>query len=450
MDRRQFVRAVAASGAAIAAPAGLGALLPTAARTQTAQPVPILIRGARVFEGTRPDLLDGADVLLEGGRIAGLGQGLAAPDGARVIDAEGRVLMPGLTDAHTHLMMQELPVAALLTSTLDYLTLLGARAAEEMLMRGFTTVRDAAGADRGLADAVDHGLYTGPRLRVCGLALSQTGGHSDIRPPTVISDAAGVERHNRGQQLGRIADGVDECRRAARDELRKGAHHVKIMAGGGVSSPSDPIENTQYSMDELIAICEEAAAWQTYAMAHTYTPTAISMAVRAGVRTVEHCNLIDAETARLVAEKGAYHVPTNITYYALNKHGAEFGFPQVSIDKLGMIVDVGLQALELTHRAGVKTGFGTDLLGPCHHYQADEFGLTAEVLGARGALHASLEVNPEIMRIPDIGRIEPGYRADLIAVDGNPLEDVTVLHGDGRNVALVMKDGEIFKDTLAA
>jgi len=409
----------------------------------------VIFLNARMLDARSEAPREGS-LIVEDGRIKEIADAPIRSPSAREIDLRGRTLMPGLIDAHVHVKATSLNLAQVMATPVSYLLGQTHAIMKAMLMRGFTTVRDAAGADRGLADAVDHGLYTGPRLRVCGLALSQTGGHSDIRPPTVISDAAGVERHNRGQQLGRIADGVDECRRAARDELRKGAHHVKIMAGGGVSSPSDPIENTQYSMDELIAICEEAAAWQTYAMAHTYTPTAISMAVRAGVRTVEHCNLIDAETARLVAEKGAYHVPTNITYYALNKHGAEFGFPQVSIDKLGMIVDVGLQALELTHRAGVKTGFGTDLLGPCHHYQADEFGLTAEVLGARGALHASLEVNPEIMRIPDIGRIEPGYRADLIAVDGNPLEDVTVLHGDGRNVALVMKDGEIFKDTLAA
>jgi imidazolonepropionase-like amidohydrolase len=335
-----------------------------------------------------------------------------------------------------------------MATPISYLIGQAAAIMEAMLMRGFTTVRDAAGADRGLADAVDHGLFRGPRLRVCGLALSQTGGHSDIRPPTAMSDATGVERHNRLQQLGRIADGVDECRRAARDELRKGAHQIKIMAGGGVSSPSDPVENTQYSMDELMAICQEAAAWRTYTMAHTYTPEAIAMAVRAGVRTVEHCNLIDKETARLVAETGAYHVPTNITYWALNRHGAEFGLPQVSIDKLGLIVDAGLRAVELSQDAGVKIGFGTDLLGPCHRFQANEFGLTAEVLGNRGALHASLEVNPEIMRIPDIGRIEPGYRADLIAVDGNPLDDITCLHDDGARIPLVMKDGTIFKNRL--
>ena len=220
------------------------------------------------------------------------------------------------------------------------------------------------------------------------------------------------------------------------------------MAGGGVSSPSDPIENTQYSMDELEAICAEAAAWHTYAMAHTYTPDAISMAVRAGVRTVEHCNLIDKATAELVAQKGAFHVPTNITYWALNKHGAEFGFPQVSIDKLATIVDAGLSSIEISNAAGVEIGFGTDLLGPCHMYQSNEFGLTAQVLGNQGALATSLEVNPKIMGLSDIGRIEPGYVADIIVVEGNPMQDIHVLENDGAQIPLVMQGGRIVKNDL--
>ena len=405
-----------------------------------------LFTNAMMLDARSDEPVEGA-LLVEDGRIKEFGPGLASAN-ANTIDLKGKTLMPGLIDAHVHVKATSLDFKVLEVTPVSYLMGQTHAIMKAMLMRGFTTVRDAAGADRGLADAVDHGLYTGPRLRVCGLALSQTGGHSDLRPVTVMSQAQSNEILNLRQHFGRIADGVDECRRAARDELRKGAHHVKIMAGGGVSSPSDPIENTQYSMDELIAINQEAAAWQTYTMAHTYTPEAIAMSVNAGVRTCEHCNLIDKPTAALMAEKGAYHVPTNITYYALNKHGAEWGFPQVSIDKLGMIVDVGLEAVEITKAAGVKIGFGTDLLGPCHHYQANEFGLAAEVLGNKGALHASLEVNPEIMRMEDVGRLESGYLGDLIVVDGNPLEDITCLHDDGAKIPLVMKEGEIFKNCL--
>ncbi|MEM7667608.1 MAG: amidohydrolase family protein [Pseudomonadota bacterium] len=408
-----------------------------------------IFRNALMLDARSDEPREGS-LLVENGRIKEMADGALQSDGAREIDLKGLTLMPGLTDAHVHVKAIGLNFSQLERTPISYLLGKAHAIMKGMLARGFTTVRDAAGADRGLADAVDEGLYESPRLIVCGLALSQTGGHSDLRPPTAWSQAYTNELHNLTQHFGRIADGVDECRRAARDELRRGAHHVKIMAGGGVSSPSDPIENTQYSMDEMTAICDEARAWQTYAMAHTYTPDAISMAVRAGVRTVEHCNLIDAETARLVAEKGAYHVPTNITYWALNKHGAELGFPQVSIDKLGMIVDVGLSAVERTRDAGVKIGFGSDLLGPCHKYQANEFGLTAQVLGNKGALHSCLEVNPEIMRLDDIGRLEAGYRADLIAVDGNPLEDISCLENDGAKIPLVMKDGQVFKNMLSS
>ncbi len=409
----------------------------------------VLFRNATIVDATVNEAREGFDVLVEGDRIKDVSDKsiTVSGEGWRQIDAKGLTLMPGLIDAHVHVKASELDLTKLMTKPVSYLFAETAKIMEGMLLRGFTTVRDAAGADRGLADAVDHGLLAGPRLRVCGLALSQTGGHSDVRPVTVMSQASQVEYHNLSQQLGRIADGVDECRRAARDELRKGAHQVKIMAGGGVASPSDPIENTQYSFEEMVAICEEATAWNTYVMAHTYTPASISMAVRAGVRTVEHCNLIDRETAELVAQKGAYHVPTNITYYALNKHGREFGFPEVSIAKLKNIVDAGLGALELTHKAGGKIGFGTDLLGACHRYQSDEFSLSAEVLGNFGALRTSLETAAEIMKLENtIGRVKPGYAADLILVQGNPLEDIGCLENDGARIPFVMKGGRIWKN----
>ncbi len=408
-----------------------------------------IFRNATLVDANDPSAREGFDVIVEGDRIKETSaNSVTSIPGFHELDLRGATLMPGLIDAHVHVKATDLDLSKLMSKPVSYLYAQTAQIMKGMLMRGFTTVRDAAGADRGLAQAVDEGLLDGPRLRVCGLALSQTGGHSDVRPVTVMSQASQIEQHNLVQQLGRIADGVDECRRAARDELRKGAHHVKIMAGGGVSSPSDPIENTQYSMEEMTAICEEAAAWQTYAMAHTYTPQAISMAVRAGVRTVEHCNLIDAETAALVAEKGAYHVPTNITYWALNKHGKEFGFPDVSIEKLQVIVDAGLKAMELTKQAGVKIGFGTDLLGPCHKYQANEFSLSAEVLGNFGAITSSLKTSAEIMYMEnEIGCIAPGYKADLIVVDGKPLDDIGCLENDGKQIPFVMKDGKIFKDT---
>ena len=409
----------------------------------------IVFRNATLVDATHAEAREGFDLLVEGDRIKEISDRPILAGDAREIDLKGLTLMPGLIDAHVHVKATSLNLRDLQATPVSYLIAQTAQIMRGMLERGFTTVRDAAGADRGLADAVDHGLFAGPRLRVSGLALSQTGGHSDGRPPTVQVNPAETALHNQMQQLGRIADGVDECRRAARDELRKGAHQIKIMAGGGVSSPADPIENTQYTPEEMEAITFEAKAWQTYTFAHTYTPEAISMAARAGCRTLEHCNLIDAPTARLLADLDAFHVPTNITYWALNKHGAEYGFPKVSIDKLAQVVDAGLRAVETSKDAGVRIGFGTDLLGPCHRYQADEFNLAAEVLGPRGALIACLETNAEILRIPDIGKLEVGFLADLIVVDGNPLEAVGCLTDDGAGISLVMKDGHIYKNRLS-
>lgn len=412
----------------------------------------ILFSNARLIDGGAPEAREGFHLLVEGDRIKEIADTpITPPAGARVIDLKGGVLMPGLIDCHVHVKAYALNFAEMGDAPAAYVFAQAAAIMRGMLQRGFTSVRDAAGAERGLADGVAQGLIEGPRLFVCGLALSQTGGHSDQRPFNEMSQASAIEAHNQRQHFGRIADGVDECRRAARDELRKGADHVKIMAGGGVSSPSDPIENTQYSMEELTAICQEAAAWRTYAMAHTYTPEAISMAVRAGVRTVEHCNLIDRETAALVAQKGAYHVPTNITYWALNKHGREFGFPDVSIEKLQTIVEAGLGAVALTEAAGAKIAFGTDLLGPCHRYQANEFSLLAEVLGHHGAIKAATETAAEVVQQSgEIGVLAMGAKADLIVVDGDPLSDIGVLENDGARIPLVMKDGKIFKDRLSA
>ncbi len=409
-----------------------------------------LFKHATLVDAEHSEAREGFDVLVEGELIKEISDSPISCTAAQPIDLRAHILMPGLTDAHVHVKAVSLNLASLSTIPYSYLVAQSTVIMRAMLMRGFTTVRDAAGADRGLADAVEQGYFVGPRLLVPGLALSQTGGHSDTRPFNQMATSASAEVYNRSQQLGRIADGVTECRRAARDELRKGAHHIKIMAGGGVSSPSDPIENTQYSMDELNAICAEAAACNTYAMAHTYTPEAISMAVRSGVRTVEHCNLIDAETAALVASRGAYHVPTNITYQALSKHGKEYGFPQISIDKLKAIVDSGLDAVDISRQAGVKIGFGTDLLGDCHRYQANEFSLSAEVLGNAGALAATLLTNAEIFRMSgEIGVLRVGAKADLIAVAGNPLKDIGVLENDGERIPLVMKAGRIYKNQLS-
>jgi imidazolonepropionase-like amidohydrolase len=247
-----------------------------------------------------------------------------------------------------------------------------------------------------------------------------------------------------------VADGVPAVRKAAREELRRGAAQVKIMASGGVASPSDPIWNTQYSDEELRAIVEEARSWRTYAMAHAYTPEAIARAVRAGVRSIEHGNLIDAPTARLMAESGAFLVPTLVTYEKIAELGRALRFPEASLRKVHDVLDAGLGSLEVARAAGVRLGFGTDLLGETHAFQSHEFAIRARAEKPLDVLRAATLTNAELLgRAGELGVIAPGARADLLLVDGNPLDDLSVLDGQGERIPFVMKGGEALVNRLA-
>ncbi len=391
-----------------------------------------------------------AHVLVEGTKIKEVSDKPISVSGdVRRFDVKGKTLMAGLMDAHVHVKALSVDLSTLHLYPSSYMTARASEIMQGMLLRGFTTVRDAGGADRGLADAIDEGLLIGPRLLVSGYSLSQTGGHADFRPRTNAGGIIACACQLSVENMGRVADGIDECRRAARDELRKGAHQIKIMAGGGVSSPTDPIHNTQYSEGELLAIVEEAEAFQTYCMAHAYTPKSIQRVIKCGVRSIEHGNLMDQETANIMAETGTFHVPTNATYWALLKNGKEYGFPQESLDKLQEIVEIGLTALEYSKNAGTKIAHGSDLLGPCHVYQSNEFNLKSEVLSTAETLRSTSTVNAELFNRPDLGTISAGATADIIIVDGDPLADMSVLDGpDGPNIPLVMKDGRVFKDAL--
>jgi imidazolonepropionase-like amidohydrolase len=313
-----------------------------------------------------------------------------------------------------------------------------------MSQRGFTTVRDAGGADGGLAEAVEAGLVSGPRIFPSGSALSQTGGHGDVRPRTQsVVTCACCEG---GAALSRIADGVTECRRAARDELRKGATQIKILASGGVASPYDPIWNLQYSEEEVRAIVEEARAWRTYVLAHAYSPEAIRRSIDFGVRSIEHGNLIDRATAEHVAGADAFVVPTLVTYDALHRFGRELGFPKESMAKLGEVREAGLRSLEILQAAGVKIGFGTDLLGPMHRHQSREFMIRAEAMAPFDIIRSATIVNAELLnRAGELGVVAPGARADLITVDGDPLADISLLDGQGEHMNHIMKDGVFYK-----
>jgi imidazolonepropionase-like amidohydrolase len=403
-----------------------------------------IFANAAVLDGTSGERREGCHVLVEDDRIKEVSDRPIRSAAAAVLDLAGRTLMPGLIDAHVHAIAVDAALARLAEQPMTLVSLQAARVLEGMLMRGFTTVRDAGGADGGLAEALAQGLIRGPRLFPSGHALSQTGGHGDLRPRTrsVVSCAC----CEYGAGLARIADGVDECRRAARDELRKGATQLKIMASGGVASPYDPIWNLQYSDEEMRAIVEEAHSWHTYVLAHAYTPEAIRRAVDNGVRSIEHANLIDAATAAHVAAVGGFVVPTLVTYDALHRFGRELGFAEASLAKLAEVREAGLRSLEILQQAGVKIGYGTDLLGPMHRHQSREFVIRAEAMAPFEVIRSATAVNAELLnRSGELGVIAPGACADLIVVDGDPLADISLLDGQGEHLSVIMKDGVLHK-----
>ena len=403
-----------------------------------------IFQNARILDVREGELREGA-VRIADGRIVEVSETPIRESAAREIDLRGRVLMPGLIDAHVHVVITTMNLAAMNHRPPTLVSQEARVIIEGMARRGFTTVRDAGGADWGLAQAVDAGLIRGPRIFYSGHVLSQTGGHGDFRPRD--DSPCGCDIHTSG--FAHVADGVSQVRRAAREELRRGATQVKIMASGGVASPSDPIWNLQYSEEEMRAIVGEAEGWQTYAMAHAYTPEAISRAVDAGVRTIEHGNLIDARTAREMAERDAFLVPTLVTYHALDELGRQLGFPEVSQRKVKDVLDAGLESLEIARDAGVEVGFGTDLLGETHDQQSREFRIRSEVLSPAEVIRSATLTNARILnREGELGEIAVGARADLVVVDGDPLADLALLEDQGKHLPLVMKDGEPLVDRL--
>ena len=406
----------------------------------------VLFRNVRVWDASRPEPEE-AEVLVESGIVKEVSDRPIRSDSAREVDGRGGFLMPGLIDCHLHVTLSEIDLRKLAFIPLTMMTALAARNMRETLMRGFTTVRDCAGADRGLAMAVEAGLFQGPRIFQTGRALTQTGGHGDFRAPDENHDHSVNTNAVAPQSV--IADGITEVRRAARNELRKGADFVKVMVSGGVASPTDPIDNAQYSIEELSAISQEAAAWNTYVAAHAYTSHAATNAVTSGIRTVEHGNLIDRPTADLMAENDAFLVPTLPAYDIMDKFGKELGLPQVSIDKLQVVKDAGIRAVEHCRAAGTKIGFGTDLLGDLREHQSCGFVLQAQAQTPHEVLTSATLVNAEILnQTGQIGEVSPGAIADLIVVDGDPLADLGVLEHQGRYIPAIMKGGEFAKCEL--
>jgi len=383
-------------------------------------------------------------VVLDGDRVAAVADaGAPADPAADRPDVAGLTVAPGLIDCHVHVKAWTADLAALSRHPASYTALRAAELLHGMLRRGFTTVRDAGGADAGLARAVDEGLVPGPRLLYCGHALSQTGGHGDTR-------AAGEACWSgAGEALSRVADGVDGLRVACRDELRKGAHFLKVMVSGGISSPTDRLDSLQYGPAELAAAVEEATNAGRYVTGHAYTAASIRRAAEAGFRSVEHANLIDAPTADLLAEKGMFVVGTLATYEALAARGAAAGMPADQLAKLQRVRDAGLKSLELATAAGVRLVYGTDLLGAMHDAQLTEFSLRAQAQPAADVVRAATVNAAALLGEDDLGVVAPGARADLLLLDADPLADLAVLTRPERHLRAVLRAGRTVVGSLA-
>jgi imidazolonepropionase-like amidohydrolase len=398
-----------------------------------------------VLDPGRGQLQGEQSVLVEGERIVEVGgSGVSAPD-ATVLDVRGRVLMPGLIDSHVHVTAVTADLAAMAEWSPYYVGAQAAAVLAGMLDRGFTTVRDVGGADWGIARAVEEGHLKGPRVHFGGKALSQTGGHGDVRSRGRMALDQGYYSGN----LSAICDGVTEIRRAARDEIRRGAHHLKLMLSGGVASPTDRVDSTQFSTDEIRAAVEEATAANRYVAGHAYTSRAINRGLECGVRSIEHGNLMDSSSIPLFLAHQAFYVPTLVTYWALAEHGRAAGLPQASYEKVFDVLDAGRQALDAAYRGEVPIAFGTDLLGAMHQYQSREFALRSEVMPALEIVRSATTVGARLLRMEgQIGTLGPGAYADLLVVDGNPLEDIGLLARPERSLKLVMKAGRIYRDEL--
>jgi len=407
----------------------------------------IIFANCRLIDGTSDTVPEDCHVLVEGNRIREVSDTPIRAEGARVVDLAGRTLMPGLIDAHVHVYSTHLNSDKERAMPHTLMMAHAIHRVRAMLLRGFTTVRDVAGGDWGMKMAVELGLVEGPRMFVSGRALGQTGGHGDHRHRT--DDSIPCACTSALDIMTRIADGPDQVRHAVREELRKGADHIKVMVSGGVGSPHDALEHTQYSMDEVRVAVEEAAARGTYVAAHSYTAKSTRRAVECGVRTIEHGNFVDAETANFMAEKGAFMVPTLICYSESADNADAYGLRAEVKRKLAEVNAAGLQMLEVCRDAGVTMGFGTDLMGEMIAAQTKEFELRANVLPAMDIIKSATSVNAEILgQSGQLGCIAPGALADLLVVDGNPVEDISLLNESRAALVAIMKDGRFCKDEL--
>jgi imidazolonepropionase-like amidohydrolase len=407
----------------------------------------ILFRNFELLDPDHDEARGGYELLVEGGLIKEVSSKPIRADNATVIDCGRRTLMPGLIDSHVHVCLSEVYIRQLENIPLTLMTARAVDLMRGMLSRGFTSVRDTGGADWGIKAAVEQGLVPGPRLFIAGRAIGPTGGHSDGRRRT--DNGGGCYCCNALNFTMEISDGSDQVRKAAREQMRQGCDHVKIMMSGGVASPYDPLDSLQFSPGEVAAAVEEAGAFGRYVCAHAYTPEAITRAAKGGVRTIEHGNLIDDASAALMAKSGMFLIANLVAYYAMRERAKEFGMTPEMLEKNDLVIDGGLKSLEICKRAGVPVAYGSDLLGQLQVDQSREFQLRSEVVKPIDIIRSATTIGAQVVRQEGkLGCVKPGAFADLIVVDGNPLKRLDLLQGQGEHIPLIMKGGKFYKNAL--
>jgi imidazolonepropionase-like amidohydrolase len=408
----------------------------------------ILFTNANVILAEADQTQTLASVLVTGNTIREVSTRPIGHAGASVIDAGGRTLMPGLIDAHAHITGLSLSPKNIASSASD-ITLAAASYLRNCLMNGFTTIREAGGADYTIAKLLSSGKIIGPRLFYSGKALTQTGGGADFRTPAEHIDPCG--HVSPFSIMSVIADGADEVRKAAREELRQGATQLKLFASGGVVFPSESHATLyEFSAAELLAAVEEAAARGTYVMAHVYTDEGVRRCLNAGVRSIEHANFISEATAAMMAEHGTYFDPTFISLIQRIESANETGLASAIVDNLQRTIARGKEVYGWARKYAVPIAFGTDLWGPlAQKWQLREFAVRTELDSPASILQSATLVNADLlMHRGKLGVIAPGAYADLLIVEGNPLKDLTAMLEPAKNLKLIMKDGVIYKNEL--
>lgn len=394
------------------------------------------ITNVRILDPVTETVSEPQSIQINGDRISSISAANNESDSS--IDAGGAIAIPGLIDCHVHVLANTADLGRLGDESPAYLTASAINTMQGALRRGFTTLRDAGGADFGLARAAAEQLFLAPRLFFGGKALSQTGGHADMRGPGTSI----VDQHQCCPHIGTVCDGVDEVRKAARMQLRTGADHIKIMLSGGVASPTDRIDSTQFSDEEIRAAVEEAAASNRYVLGHAYTARAINRGLKLGVRSIEHGNLLDDESIRLFTENDAFLVPTLVTYERLKAEGVRHGLPQASADKVDSVLYAGLKALEAADQGGVNIAYGSDLLGDMWKWQSKEFEIRSQVQSAGAVLRSATTVAARLVNQEgELGIIREGAQADIVLLNANPLDDIAVLAEPQKSVRHVFVRG---------